>query len=269
MQDRLSGFEIFSNIKSLKNEREDVVSVRTMLSSIDVNNTFSKDFILSHTKEDVDFFQDKVLFPIQGSRLYESLSPELEKFFLFDIACNEDNLIKKAKKDFNKLKEAIEPAVSAIIYETMKMVEYARKEEGFHISDIKITIENDFIFKHMVNFFNNYFKVGVIRDSQEENPVFNSFRRSLNSEGKYHLELKTSSKSLIENKISFQKYLDVISAGCSGAVKTDKMTKEVLFFEDISLQYMGETVDNVTHIGDFNLISNKKRKKIKTLFYQN
>ena len=95
----ISGFEVYQKLMQLKSERNDIENVINVFSELDIDNTFSASFISDLDIESVSLFENNIIFPIQGTRAYSSFSPELEKFFLFDLKPNDKQIITKAKKD--------------------------------------------------------------------------------------------------------------------------------------------------------------------------
>lgn len=266
IQKDISGNEVYDSLIRLKEEREDIESVIRIFSNINPEITFSSNTILEHDINLVDFFENKVVFPIQSTRAYKDLSPELEKVFLFDLKHNDKQIITKAKKDFKEIVQALEKHRVDIVYETIKFIELGRRLDSFFLSDIAIDISNEFSYKHVVNFFANYYKISVVNKSFEnEKPLF-LFPDYKKVENGYKISLKISSESLIKNCIDINKFLDIISSGCSGAVKTDKMSVSISIFDNVSIFYKGYVIDNITKEGDYDLLSNKKKKSIMKIF---
>lgn len=84
----------------------------------------------------------------------------------------------------------------------------------------------------------------------------------------YKLKIKASTESLIKNKVDINQFLDILSSGCSGAVKSDRMSVSTSLFDDLSVSYKGYCIDKITRCGDYELLSNKKKKKIMKMFCQ-
>jgi hypothetical protein len=263
-----SGIEVYNELLKLKGEREDIESVIELLSTLEANDIFSAHFISEHNVDAVNLFENSVVFPIQGTRAYSSFSPELEKFFLFDLKENDKQIITKAKKDFQDFKESLEKHRVDVIYDIMKFIELGRMIDSFYLSDIVVDIVNTFSRKHVVNFFTNYHKIGVIKSSFEEERPILLFVDYKNVENGYKLTVNVSTESLIKNKVDINQFLDILSSGCSGAVKSDRMSVSTSFFDNLSVFYKGYYIDKITKKGDYELLSNKKKKKITKLFYQ-
>lgn len=261
-----SGIEIYSELLRLKGEREDIESVIHLLSDFEIDSVFTSRFISDHDVDSVDLFENSIVFPVQGSRAYASLSPELEKFFLFDLKPNDKQIITKAKKDFKEFKDSLEKHRVDVIYDIMKFIELGRMIDSFYVSDIVIDIDNTFSRKHVVNFFTNYHKISVVKTSFDEERPMLLFVDYKNVANGYKLTIKASTESLIKNKVDINKFLDILSSGCSGALKSDKMSVSTSFFDDLSISYQGYSIDKITKNGDYELLSNKKRKKIMKIF---
>lgn len=130
-----------------------------LFSTFETDGIFSSHFISEHDVETVHLFENSIVFPVQGTRAYTSFSPELEKFFLFDLKPNDKQIITKAKKDFENFRESLEKHRVDIIYDIMKFIELGRMIDSFYISDIVVDIDNTFSRKHVVNFLPTIIKL--------------------------------------------------------------------------------------------------------------
>lgn len=263
-----SGLEVYGELLRLKEEKEDIESVMHLFSTFEADDIFSSHFISEHDVETVHLFENSIVFPVQSTRAYTSFSPELEKFFLFDLKPNDKQIITKAKKDFENFRESLEKHRVDIIYDIMKFIELGRMIDSFYISDIVVDIDNTFSRKHVVNFFTNYHKIGVVKNSFDEEKPMLLFVDYKNIANGYKMTIKASTESLIKNKVDINQFLDILSSGCSGAVKSDRMSVSTSLFDDLSVSYKGYCIDKITRCGDYELLSNKKKKKIMKMFCQ-
>lgn len=255
-----TGNELYEKIVKLKRERDDLEMVKFHIDNIDRDIVFTSDFIINNDSETFDLFEDSIIFPLQNTRAYESLSPELEKFFLFDINHGEKNLINKARKDFDKFSEEINSHLLSLVYEIMKMVTIGRGIDGFFVTDTVVHVDNLFQRKHYINFFFNYHQIKVVRESyNNDTPLCLHIDKEHCDQG-VEMTFNISSEALIKNKVSINNFLNILSSGCSGAVKIDKMKVSTSFFDNVSIYYMGNSIYNITKHGDFEKLSNKKKK---------